>query len=384
MDRKVYFYFHAGSSNHGCEAIVRATQDLLQTRPVLFSNAPDDDRKYGIDTIVDLRRPFRRKASKAEKLSVLIRDKISGNEKSGYYLKARCEAEGFDKKAVALSIGGDNYCYGTAYNYHLAGLNKYLHKRGVKTVLWGCSVEPDFLTEEVKKDFSRYDLITARESLSYEILKQYNSNVLLICDPAFWLQSRVSILPQEFQPDNTVGINVSPLVVKMDQKGILLENYYRLLEHIINHTKYQILLIPHVVSAGNDDRTVLGDLYNRYKESGRVCMLEDRGCEELKYCISACRMFIGARTHATIAAYSACVPTLAVGYSTKAKGIAKDLFDEVRHYVVPIQEMTDPEGLKEAFAWLDKNQETVKNRLTRKIPDYKNRIIEGICAVREL
>ena len=48
-------------------------------------------------------------------------------------------------------------------------------------------------------------------------------------------------------------------------------------------------------------------------------------------------MFIGARTHATIAAYSSCVPTLVVGYSIKARGIAKDLFGTDEGYVLPVQ-----------------------------------------------
>ncbi len=48
--------------------------------------------------------------------------------------------------------------------------------------------------------------------------------------------------------------------------------------------------------------------------------------KELKGYISRCRAFVGARTHSTIAAYSTGVPTLAIGYSVKARGIAKDLF----------------------------------------------------------
>ena len=63
---------------------------------------------------------------------------------------------------------------------------------------------------------------------------------------------------------------------------------------------------------------------SRYKSTGRVMLVQDCNCEELKGYISRCRFFIGARTHATIAAYSSQVPTLVVGYSVKAKGIAKD------------------------------------------------------------
>lgn len=66
-------------------------------------------------------------------------------------------------------------------------------------------------------------------------------------------------------------------------------------------------------------------------------------------------MFIGARTHATIAAYSSCVPTLVVGYSIKARGIAKDLFGTDEGYVLPVQALAKKEDLVNAFDWLYQN-----------------------------
>ena len=59
--------------------------------------------------------------------------------------------------------------------------------------------------------------------------------------------------------------------------------------------------------------------------TGRVVFFEDHNCMELKGIISKCRFFVGARTHSTIAAYSMGIPTLVVGYSVKARGIARDL-----------------------------------------------------------
>ena len=50
--------------------------------------------------------------------------------------------------------------------------------------------------------------------------------------------------------------------------------------------------------------------------------------------ISQCRFFIGSRTHSVIAAYSSGVPTLALGYSIKSKGIAQDIFGEYETYAV--------------------------------------------------
>lgn len=62
---------------------------------------------------------------------------------------------------------------------------------------------------------------------------------------------------------------------------------------------------------------------------------------QYKSIISRCDMFIGARTHATIAAYSTCVPTLVIGYSVKSKGIAKDIFGTDEGLVIPVSEITD-------------------------------------------
>lgn len=80
-------------------------------------------------------------------------------------------------------------------------------------------------------------------------------------------------------------------------------------------------------------------------------MLEiaDATCEELKGFISRCRLFVGARTHATIAAYSTCVPTLVAGYSVKARGIAKDLFGSEENYVLPVQSLKNKDDLVKGF-----------------------------------
>ena len=86
-------------------------------------------------------------------------------------------------------------------------------------------------------------------------------------------------------------------------------------------------------------------------------MIEDHTCEELKGYIARCRMFIGARTHATIAAYSSLVPTLVVGYSVKARGIARDLFGTEKNYVLPVQ--------------LLRKEEAIRSQLAAKMPAYK-------------
>lgn len=134
-------------------------------------------------------------------------------------------------------------------------------------------------------------------------------------------------------------------------------------------TNCAVALIPHVVWESNDDRTILKKLYNEFKDNERVIMIEDCNCMQLKGYISRCRFFIGARTHATIAAYSTFVPTLVLGYSIKSRGIATDLFGSDENYVISIQDLLNEEDLYQAFLWILKNEEKIKEILKDRIPE---------------
>lgn len=54
---KTVLYMHGGSGNHGCEALVRTTAQIIKNAlnadVVLWSQAPSEDIKYGVNTIVD-------------------------------------------------------------------------------------------------------------------------------------------------------------------------------------------------------------------------------------------------------------------------------------------------------------------------------------------
>ena len=134
-------------------------------------------------------------------------------------------------------------------------------------------------------------------------------------------------MPENFRAGETIGINISPMIVShAKEHGITVQNYRKLIEHILGTSANRVALIPHVIWKNNDDRKTLAELYQGYEENERVMLLPDMPCGKLKYIIAGCRAFIGARTHATIAAYSSFVPTLVVGYSVKALVIARDLF----------------------------------------------------------
>lgn len=370
---KIWMYAHGGSGNHGCEAIVRSTCGLLSEKAksglTLISSNPEEDKKYGIDTLCAIEPdilPYKKSSLSFAKayLSLKIKNDYMPLDKMNY----KTTVDHIRNGDIALSIGGDNYCYADVKKYIM--LHDMMLERGAKTVLWGCSVEPELLEQhEICADISRYSLITARETISYNALKAVNQNTVLVADPAFTLVAEKADLPQGFVPGNTVGINISPMIQKSETiEGITLKNYEVLIEEILNTTDMMIALIPHVVWNSGDDRLVLSQLYERFKDSGRVVLIEDQSCSKLKYIISQCRFFVGARTHATIAAYSTFVPTLVVGYSVKARGIARDLFGSEEHYVLPVQSLKEETDLTKAFEWIVQNEDSIKRQLENEMP----------------
>lgn len=378
-------YGHGGSGNHGCEAIVRSTVGILGGEIELLSQHPEQDLRYGIDQVCrvteDTDTPLKR-GSLSWFLSSL-ETKLTGKyDRYFRYTKEKLLSRAA-RGDVFLSIGGDNYCYpGTE---HLAAINRNLRKKGVKTVLWGCSVEPGLLENPVvAEDLGGFDLITARETISYEALKAVNPNTVLVADPAFTLERRDLPLPDGWVEGKMVGINASPLILTSGDGKLVMEAYRNLIRRILDTTDLNVVLVPHVVWESNDDRKVLAPLHEEFRSTGRVILLDDHNCTELKGYIARCRMFIGARTHSTIAAYSQCVPTLVLGYSVKSRGIARDLFGSEEHYVIPVQGMTDPRALADGFDWLLKNENDIRVHLEKTMPGYKKQAYNALDALKKL
>lgn len=382
---KIAMYYHGGSGNHGCEAIVRSTAKLLGREIVLYSSSPDEDCQYNINDIVALREDISMplKKTSLRYLSSAVSHKLKNDDYLFTVNMHRSFFKDVKRGDIYLSIGGDNYCY--PGQDILGYYNKEIHKRGAKTVLWGCSVEPELITEQIKKDLALYDLIVARESISYNVLREINPNTIYTCDPAFTMDRVETELPETFIPDRTVGVNLSPLIVAREKTaGLAYESFVNLVSYILNNTDYNIALIPHVVKRESDDRILLERIQEDMRCNERICLISDRNCLQLKDCISKCSLFVGARTHATIAAYSSIVPTLTVGYSTKAIGIARDLFGTDSNYVLPIQSLDNPNDVTSAFIWLDSNQETIRHKLTVKMRTYTDSINNGSRAIEEL
>lgn len=339
------YYYHGGSGNHGCEALVRTITklcDIKKNALGLYSYRSKQDREFGILNLV----------------SFIKQSNLDATEIPEYV----------SPNTIALSIGGDNYC---GYPIpQLAKYNRKFHAQGAKTALVGCSIEPSNLEHgEILGDLCQFDLITARETITYNALieKGIVKNTHLVPDSAFSLEKTPSGIKL---PNNTIGINLSNITI-YSTNNLILENSKELINYILSNTKYNIALIPHVHQDFNDDYNVLNQVYTYFNKNSRIQLIDTNynACE-LKDIISQCKLLIASRTHCSIAGYSSNVPTLVLGYSVKSIGIARDIFDTEQNYVKSIYDFKNKNELKEAFIWLEKNQDSIRKHLTSFMPKY--------------
>lgn len=387
MMKEFILYSHAGSYNHGCEALVRTTLSVIGNVKAVYSDDVKADKYYKIDNLVLLKQEKKElKLNGLDQFIYSLKYKLLKDDK--IYFKKIYEnlIKEIDSNKIYVSIGGDNYCY--HFSEWLEVLNTEINNKNAKTVLWGCSVNEDELKNKaVLKDLEHYSLITVRETLTYEILKKKlkKSRIEYVPDTAFLLETIKVPLPQGFIEGKTIGLNVSPVILENSKNpDQMLNNFIELVNYIIQKTDYQIAMIPHVVMSGNDDREVHFKIYEKCIDKKRVVLIDDASCNVLKGYIARCNLFIGARTHATIAAYSSLVPTLVIGYSIKSLGIAKDLFGTNENYVLSVQKIAEKDELIDNFLWLDSNQAAIKDRLERVLPAYIEQIKNAKCYLEEL
>ncbi len=377
---KFLFYHHGGSYNHGCEAIVKGTKNILskygQVYVYVSSENSFEDREYFNEENIefeDANKLFNIGYKKRKKINSIFSYVFKNIPFFKYQFKNTINSA--KKSDLIMSIGGDNYSYGRSY--YLSTVDRKLRKYCDKSVLWGCSISSEYLESQKYKNkienLKQFSLIVAREQITYKNLVDLGlKNVKLYPDPAFTIKCNKDI-HVDFELNNTVGINVSKLILDYDkEKKHALNAYKNLIIYIIENTNYQVALIPHVIWKDTNDIEAQNEVLKLIPESykDRIFIIEEGNCEDLKGIISKCRFFIGGRTHATIAAYSTCVPTLVIGYSVKSKGIAKDLFGTYENYVISYKNMDKEDEMIEGFKFLEKNEDNIRKHLQNIMPDY--------------
>lgn len=377
--KQFLLYGHGSSLNHGCEAIVKTTISMIKKicddSSIVLSTLDYDNDKMCfpyVDSFIknnEVPDNFLFNGISYLNYKLFPKIKISDVHRYSPFNKF---VKGLDSQTVCLSVGGDNYC--TSNPAWLYSQNVKIDKRGAKRILWGASVEPETINGKMMNDLNGYDVIFARETITRDALleKGYRGKLYLCSDPAFTLDTDLDKIPAEMNDGDWIGLNLSPVILRSESvAGVAYKNYYNFIDYIIKNTSYNIALIPHVVIDGNSDYDAMDQLYREFADTKRILQISNKySASQYKGIISRCMMFIGARTHATIAAYSNCVPTLVVGYSVKAKGIAKDLFGSYENYVIPVQKMSSDGELIKMFDGFIQRIDEVKKSLEQIMPQY--------------
>ncbi len=369
----VLLYNHGGCENRGCEAIARSTAALFAKHAgmdcTLASGQPDFDRGACIPHV---------KSVISSKISPRSVQRIINSigfrlgqpremEVARTYSPVIRAGKGSD---VCLSIGGDTYCYGR--QEHLLVINRRLRRAGKPIVLWGCSINPEVIGGEALTDLRQYDLIVARETITEQALKEAGLPVCRWCDPAFTMEPVETALPQGWKPGATVGLNVSPLILNSAKdSGAAMEAFLALVEHIIKTSEDAVALLPHVTWAHDNDVDALKKIKAKFEGEPRVLMVDSTlGAAQFKFIVSSMKALVTARTHASVAAYSTGVPTLVIGYSVKARGIARDIFGDEAGHLIPVQELSGADELIAAYNALIARADEEREFLKKRMPEY--------------
>lgn len=374
---KYYFPIHLDGGNRGCEAIAKGIALILgEEKENLVGLCTDMelDRRLGTDRYVTLvPMPKRTLSHRAYGKICRMLSRDEAERERIRWKPYTCFIDKMQPEDILVSTGGDMMCYGNnQVNYTV----NYAKERGLKSILWGCSIGEENLNAEKIEALRNFSAIYAREPLTKEVLEKWGiKNVVVYPDPAFVLESEACTLPECFQQGNVIGINPSNYVLG----GYTLNTPFaaellNIIEYIIDKTDCHILLIPHVFWKGQDDRIVCRALKERFSSS-RISILDS---EKLNYCqiryvVSKCRMLIAARTHTVISAYATQIPAIALGYSIKSKGIAKAV--GMPDWTVVDSRKYKKGALLMAFNQMQEGENDIRSTLRDNIPPYKAQLV---------
>jgi len=218
-----------------------------------------------------------------------------------------------------------------------------------------------------------------RDSISEEYVKEtFKITPLLTTDVAFSLPYKAEL--RNKQEKICIGFNPSGLLWE-DTKGFCASKHIKLnykeyvkgvLEFLCKNDCYKVYLIPHVFSKDmeikeENDLRVCCEMKENYPQVEILCDFETP--MEAKGVISSMDVFIGARMHATIAAFSSGVPTIPVSYSRKFEGLYSDL---KYPYLIGATSMNTEDAIQKTVEWIQ-NTELLASKVKEAGPLIKEK-----------
>jgi colanic acid/amylovoran biosynthesis protein len=249
---------------------------------------------------------------------------------------------------------------------------------------------------------ARAALITVRESWT----RQYVMDELRIPGERVQLTADVAFLLAPSDADRIaglkryLGIGASGYVALAPSEGITTfssatdhlahdQAWIRTIEHILSSSADDILIVPHVqdVRPSNDDRRIASRLVEAVGYHPRVRVAwGELSAGDFKGLIRDSRYLVGERMHACIAALSTAVPTIALGYSVKARGIMEDLLGRdisTEGLHLSVAQFVDSDGLRKEIGIATADNAAIRRRLERAAIEAKRLAEANFIAVKD-
>lgn len=351
--------------NHGCEAIARGTIEILErtfgsTIQIIY--AAHDSLQACIEDTSCLKRnniipvPFLIPFSKYSRVWIEYQSNRFFNTE--FAASFRHLNDIITRTSVALSIGGDNYSLDYGYPERFVQFDRLVLRQQKPLVYW-CSSVGSFSTDpryerKMRKHLSRVTAILAWESGTISYLRSLGitKNVHLVADPGF-VMSAVRPDPTRFKLDREkyLAINFSTTVGRLALTSQRESDPFAEWTSLLNQSSHEyeqvcrrytdivvplmklfdenLVFVPHVTGGPHCDYVFLSHIADLLEARGFARPLvapDNLTAPEYKWIISQARLFIGARTHSTIAAFSSGVPTISLAYSLKARGLTQDMY----------------------------------------------------------
>lgn len=368
------FGAHINSSNLGCQALTYSLVFILEQLSKYMGIVPYYYIFEYIPNKFMTEELCRRLSIESERVMSF---KVSRVYKLRSYIKHYKENLEMIKKIkqcdIAIDItAGDSFSdiYGIDRFKSTTGIKRVVEMLGVPLVLGPQTYGPYMIDSNkryARKILSNARSIIARDKVSANLVNSLISkNISYTTDLAFQLPFEDK---KTYHDNIKVGINISGLLVKEHLESgiedtVILKTDYdqfitRLIEFLCNSEQYDVTLISHVV----EDFKACEKYHIRYPKT-IIAPLFDNPID-IKTYISGFDIFVGARMHATIAAFTSGVATIPTAYSRKFEG----LFDVVDYKrVVDLRNLTTDEAIEQTILGItnyEKIQQEVLESLSK-------------------
>lgn len=237
----------------------------------------------------------------------------------------------------------------------------------------------------------RTKMLMVRDRQSYDYVKELmpQKDVAECIDVAFFMPYKRKI----FNDDHIhVGLNISALLwnggYTRDNQFGLKADYQHLIKNIIEHflsiENVKLHLVPHVVAAERqieNDYAISYKLYEEYADDRLILAPLFLDPMIAKGYIAGMDFFMGARMHATIAAFSSGVPVYPMAYSRKFNGLFADTLTYKHMGDMKAQDsLTILQGIAEAYEHRSDLKDIIGNRMSTVVEERRRLLVE--CLTR--